>query len=187
MAAKNSKPVEYVELSGTINVLKKIPKGKTLIDNDKLKQLEKDNRRIGVLNIHAVFNESLEMSLILRFSKEDEKVEKLMGNISMVRKAGLAYALGIIDETALNDFAQIHDIRGRFAHSSNTGFTDKKVLKFVRKLSTAKGKKVTGKNSFKCFQSAMAKCIKCLNDAFQQGIYRLAAIESLKEREAKGD
>jgi len=185
MEAKNRKPVKYVELSATIT--NKIPKGMTLIDNDKLKQLEKDNERIEVLNIHAIFDEYLETSLILHFSKGDEKVKKLMGKISMVNKAGLAYALGIIDETALNDFAQIHDIRGRFAHSSRTNFTDKKVLKFVRQLSTAKDKKVTEKNSFKCFQIAKAKCIKCLNNAVQQEFYRLAAIKSLKEQESKGD
>jgi len=158
-----------------------------LIDNEKLKQLEKDNRRIGVLNIDAAFGEILEEILFLHFSKRNKKVKELMSTISIAKKAGLAYALGIIDEAARNDFAQIHNIRGRFAHSFGTSFTDKKVLKIVSRLSTAKGKKVTEKNSFKCFQNVKAKCIKSLNDAYQKEIYRQAAIQSLKEQEAKSD
>jgi len=99
----------------------------------------------------------------LTFSGRTKEVEKLMNSTNMVQKARLTYILGLIDKTVLNDLEQIHNIRNIFAHSFKASFADTKVLKFVRKLSTAKGQEVTAKNSFEFHLSARNKCMVHIN------------------------
>jgi DNA-binding MltR family transcriptional regulator len=182
MAAKGSKIPSYFELMKTADLFSKIPKGKTLIDVEKLDKLIKDENRIEAINWVSSFDNSLKILLILHFSQRDKEVKTLMNNINMIQKARLAYALGLFDKTALKNFAQIHDIRNRFAHNLGTSFADSKVLKFVRNLSTTQGRKVTEKNSYEFYISALEACLKNIVDAFQQEVYRQAALMSAKKK-----
>lgn len=195
MAAKDITDFSYAELVQHLDLLKKIPKDKKLIDISEFDKLKKNDERINVLDCDTVFDDFLKYLLMLRFSREGKDVMKLfepsIGGplVSLTHKARLAYALGIIDKTALNDYEYVHKIRNEFAHSTETSFGDTNVINHVQKLSPAKGHKATAKNSFNFFLGAQVKCLKWLKDAYQQEIYRLAAIESLKEKEqeAKSD
>lgn len=174
MGQISSKGSSYEHLMKHAGLLSKMPNGKTLIDTDKLKQLEKDNKRVGVLNIDTFFDGILKDIFMIRFSKRDKEIELFFDPnsggalVSLTNKARLAYALGIIDKTALNDFKYIHKIRNEFAHSVDANFADTEVITFVKKLSTAKGKNVTAKNSYKCFQSSEDKCLECLDEALDR-------------------
>ena len=75
------------------------------------------------------------------FPRRTKDVQKLMNGINMVQKARLAYILGIIDKMVLEDLKKIQEIRNKFGHSFEASFADTKVLRYVRNLSTAKGKK----------------------------------------------
>ncbi len=187
MAVKGSKIPSYIELMEHADLLSKIPKGKTVVDVDRLDKLFKDENRAEAIKWDFTFDDSLKKLLILHFSQRDEEVKKLMNNINMVQKARLAYALGLFDKTALKNFAQIHDIRCTFAHSINTSFADSKVLKFVRKLSTTQGLKVTKKNSLKFYISGLEACLTNIVDAFQQEVYRQAALQSGRIKENKSE
>lgn len=189
MAAKNSKPVKYVELSATIT--NKVSNEAPIDIAPVMVQLIEDKKRLGVINIDTIFDEFLKHILMLHFSKRDKKVKKLfepsIGGplVSLTYKARLAYALRIIDETALNDLENIHNIRNKFAHNTDASFAGTEVIKSVKKLSTAKGKEVTAKNSYKCFESTKDKCTECLieslNKAKRIEILRPAALQSGKE------
>lgn len=128
----------------------------------------KNEYRITVLDWDTIFDNFLKYLLMLRFLRRDKAVKKLfepsIGGplVSLTHKARLAYALGIIDITALNDFENIHNIRNKFAHNTSMNFSNTEVLKLVKKLSTAKGKKVTAKNSFEFSNSTADKCTECL-------------------------
>jgi hypothetical protein len=98
------------------------------------------------------------------FPQRTKEVEKLMNGINMVQKARLAYILGLIDKTVQHDLEQLHEVRNIFAHSRSASFANTKVLKFVRKLSTAKGQEVTAKNSYKFYEDAESKCVRHLHD-----------------------
>jgi len=178
MAAKGSKRQSLFELMEHADMFSGIPKGKTVVDVDKLDKLLKDENRVEAINWHFTFDDTLKNLLSIHFSQWDKEVKKLMNNINMVQKARLAYALGLFDKTALKNFAQIHDIRNTFAHSFGTSFADSKVLKSVGKSSIAKGRKVTAKNSYKFYKSALGACIKNLKEALQQEEYRQAALRS---------
>ena len=193
MAAKDITDLSYAELMKHAHLFSGIPKDKKLIDINEFNKFQKHDMRINVLDWDTIFDDYFKYILMLRFSKKDKDVKKLfepsIGGplVSLIHKARLAYALKIIDKTALNDFENIHNIRNKFAHNAEMNFDNTEVLKLVKKLSTAKGKKVTAKNSYECFSSVTSKCVKCLKEASQQEFYRLAAIKSLKEQEAKGD
>ena len=114
MTAKNSKPLKYVELSSTITNKKS---NELSIDIGPLmEQLLENKKRLEAINIDIVFDEVLKHILTLHFSKRDKKVNNLfepsIGGplVSLTFKARLAYALGIIDKTVLNDFENIHNI-----------------------------------------------------------------------------
>lgn len=178
MAAKGSKP-DYTKIASYFT---DIPEGSTTINIERLNKLFTDEKRVEALNWDAFFNESLKRLLFLHFSRRDNEVKKLMENINMVKKARLAYALGLIDKTALKNFAQIREIRNRFVHNLGTSFADSKVLKFVGKLSTTQGLMVTAKNSFKFYTSALRACLTNIQEALQQEVYRQAALRGWKKK-----
>lgn len=162
MAAKGRIGIAYAEWMKINDLLSKIPEGQTLVDL--IDKLFEDEMRIGVINWDTFFDNNLKSLLMLRFSREDKAVKKLfepsIGGplVSLTSKARLAYALGIIDKTALNDFENIHNIRNKFAHNTKMNFANTEVLKLVKKLSTAK--EGTAKNSYDCFAIAIYKCLK---------------------------
>jgi DNA-binding MltR family transcriptional regulator len=149
MPAKSSKRLSYSELANKFSKIPGIPKDKELIDIDKLKKLEKDKERIGVINWDTAFDQILKEILCVHFSRENKNVTKLfepaIGGplVSLTHKARLLYAMGLIDSEALKDLEHIHKIRNEFAHSVETDFSDAKVLKHMKNLSTSKGHKVS--------------------------------------------
>ena len=185
MVAKRSKAPSYVARVGLIY---ETPEDKRT-DNPPIDiaplmdQLIEDRKRLGVIISDTIFDDSLKTILIMRFSRENKDVKKLFDPsiggplVSLTHKARLAYALGLIDKTALNDFEHIHKIRNKFAHSIKASFADTEVLKFVRRLSTAKGRKVTATNSHKFYKSANDKCTTYLKERWQHEIYRQAAMQ----------
>ncbi len=188
MAAKSSKGPNYAELA---EYFSGVPAGKTLVDLDELNKLLEDTKRVQVINWDTMFDHSLKNLLLIHFSRRNKNVQKLFEPsnggplVSLTHKARLAYALGIIDKTFLNDLEHIHKIRNEFAHSIEINFSDTKVLKFVEKLSTAKGHKVTAKNSHTLYKNANNKCLKSLKKVSQQEIYRQAMLQEAKKKGQK--
>lgn len=156
-----------------------------LIDHKHLKMAMENEKWVEAITTDCGFNRMLENLLILHFLKRDKNVKKLFDPsingplVSLIHKARIAYAIGLIDKTSLNDLEQIHKIRNEFAHSIKMHFTDTKVLKFVEKLSTSKGHKITAKNSYKFYKRAVEQCNQCLimgcNKALEQEINRQVA------------
>lgn len=151
MAAKDNKPRKTLDLGPTI--APKVSMGR--------KQWEKamKNQKRAHAILQPIGLDILLAAIIERnFQQRTKDVQRLVNGINMVQKARLAYILGLINNTVLNDLEQIHEIRNKFAHSFDASFSYTKVLDFVRKLSTAKGQEVTEKNSFEFYDSAGAKC-----------------------------
>jgi len=152
MAGKDSKPRKIVELSATART------AKVSIDRKQWEKAMEDQERsiaiLGPIGLDILLAAIIGMS----FPQRNEDVQKLMGGINMVQKARLAYILGLINKIVLEDLEQIHEIRNRFGHSFEASFAFTKVLKFVRKLSTAKAHEVTPENSYKFYHSAGTKC-----------------------------
>lgn len=129
------------------------------ISRDEWDEAMEDQKRATVI-VSDIGIDILLAGIIERtFPQRTKDVQKLMNGINMVQKARLAYILGFINKMVLGDLEQIHEIRNKFAHSFEPSFADTKVLKFVRKLSTAKGQEVTEKNSYKFYKSAGIKCV----------------------------
>lgn len=187
MPAKTSKGLSYSELINKFSKLPGIPKDKELIDINKLKKLKKDEERIGAINWDTTFDQILKEILCIHFSREDKNVTKLfepsIGGplVSLTHKARLLYAMGLIDAEALKDLEDIHKIRNEFAHSIKADFSDTKVLKHIKNLSTSKGHKVKGTDASIYFNSAIAKCIEHIKVALQQEEYRQATLKSGKK------
>jgi hypothetical protein len=162
MAAKDSKTVKkMVDLGPTLT-------GKVSIDRKQWEESKEDNKRsdaiLGDIGLDILLGSIIEGS----FQQRTKEVERLINSINMIQKARLAYILGLIDKTVLNDLEQIHEIRNKFSHSFEASFAHTKVLKFVRKLSTAKGQEVTEKNSDKFYESAGAKCVDHIMAVFDK-------------------
>jgi len=151
MAAKDSKHSKIVELVAA-------RAAKVSIDRKQWEKAMKNQKRAHAI-LQPIGLDILLAAIIVRnFPQRNEDVQRLANGINMVQKARLAYILGLINKTVLEDLEQIYEIRNKFAHSFDASFAYTKVLDFVRKLSTAKGQKVTEKNSFKFYESAGAKC-----------------------------
>jgi len=163
MAAKGSKRPDYSKIAKIPEYFPGMGTGKTLIDIHTLDNLRNDSARIGVIIKDTIFDAVLRGILMLYFPQGDEAVKKLfepsIGGplVSLTHKARLAYALGLIDKTGLNDFEHIHKIRNEFAHSTEMSFANATVVRYVQKLSTAKGRKVTGKNFLQTLRQCHAR------------------------------
>jgi len=185
MAAKNRKGSDYNKIAKIAKIatdlLPSIEKAKKLPDKDMIDRLRDDWKRIGVINMDTIFDSLLKNVFILYFVQTDKAVKKLFDPsiggplVSLTYKARLAYALGLIGETALNDYEYIHKIRNEFAHSTNTSFADAKVISHVQKLSTARGHKATVKNSFEFYEEATHVCMDGISDALEQTRKQLKA------------
>jgi len=146
-----------------------------IIDIGEFNKLQKDVKRIGVLNLDTIFDRVLEKFLwFLCFTRPKDKIVEQLFNppngflVSLTNKAKLAYALGFIDKTVQSDLEQIHRIRNEFAHSAEADFANEEVIKYVRKLSTAKGKRVTKKESYKLYKKATNMCAENLSKVIEQ-------------------
>jgi len=186
MASKDGKEVS---LSATIKPFTRIPAGKTLIEVDKLDKLMEDKKRATVIIQDTFLDQTLKELLgDLHFLRQDKEVKKLfepsIGGplVSLTHKARLAYALRLIDKTVLKDLEHIHNIRNKFAHSIKMNFADTEVVKSVGNLSTAKGLKVTVKNSYKIYKDATSKCVLYFIVVFKQEQFRQAALMMGKEK-----
>lgn len=178
MAKKGSKLPSYHELLNKFGSIQNLPKGKILIDISKFDKLQKDMKRIEVLNLDTVFDQVLRRILcFLCFPRPKDKIVEQLFNplyngflVSLTNKAKLAYALGLIDQTLRSDLEQIHRIRNKFAHNVEADFANKEVIQLVKKLSTAKGK---GKQdienkSYTLYRKAADACAGSLAKALDQ-------------------
>jgi len=57
MAAKGSKGLSYAELMKHADLFSKIPKGKTVVDVDRLDKLFKDENRVEAINWDSAFDD----------------------------------------------------------------------------------------------------------------------------------
>ena len=94
-----------------------------LVNRKQWETAMEDKKWLGVINWDTIFDDDLKSLLMLHFLPKDKDVKKLfepsIGGplVSLTHKTRLAYALGIIDKMALNDFENIHNIRNKFAHN----------------------------------------------------------------------
>ena len=191
MATKKSQGPDYAKIAKlaelATDLLPSIETAKKLPDKDMIDRLRNDWKRMGVINMDTIFDSLLKNIFILYFVRHGKAVEKLFDPtiggplVSLTHKARLAYALGMIDETALNDYENIHKIRNEFAHSTGASFTDAKVIRHVQKLSTARGHKATAKNSFEFYEEATHICIDGASDALRETHKQLDAREKDKK------
>lgn len=154
MVGKDSKPKQKVDLKTTqpVKISMNIEQWEKSMEN------EKRSRTIqGYLGFDILLRDIIKRN----FPERTKEVKKLMNssNMNMIQKARLAYILGLINKTILNNLEQIHEIRNEFGHSFEASFANAKVLKFVRKLSTAKGQEITEYNSYDFYERAISFCI----------------------------
>lgn len=178
MAAKVTKSSDHAENAEMAKIAKYLLPGMSLdkmLDKDALDELRNDWKRAHVVNTDALFDSILKNFLTMYFYKDQDKVvEKLFDPniggplVSLTHKARLAYALGLIGETTLNEYEGIHKIRNEFAHSRDASFADPKVIRHIQKLSSAKGHKVTAKNSYGFYEEAIHVCLDGLAEALRQ-------------------
>ena len=122
--------------------------------------------RAKVLISDAVFDDLLQSLLEVNFSQKDKDVAKLFDHknngplCSLTQKARLAYALGLINKTALNDLNRMHIVRNRYAHLQKPSFSDPEIAKACSKLSTTKGHKVTANNYMEFYTMATRKYLE---------------------------
>lgn len=129
------------------------------VDQEQWDKAMEDKKRSTAIQQPIAFDIMLAAIIRPFFPGRNKDVKKLMDGINMVQKARLAYLLELIDKKVYNDLEQIHGIRNKFGHRFDASFAQTKILKLVEKLSTAQGKEVTPKNSFKFYESASAKCV----------------------------
>ena len=150
-----------------------------------------DSKRVYVITSDSILDTLLENLLKIIFSRWNKEVEKLFkpdigGPLaSLTHKARLAYSLGLIDKTALDDLRQTHNIRNIFAHGIEASFADAEVCKACTKLSTANGRKVTAKNSYKFYQDATNKCLRYISEGTRQEVIRKAMRQEISKKPKK--
>ena len=170
----------------------KIPKdvGMRLSYNEWQKVME-DKKRVYVITSDSILDAVLKNLLKIIFSRWNKEVEKLFNPeiggplVSLTNKARLAYSLGLIDKTALDDLRQTHNIRNIFAHGIEASFADAEVCKACTKLSTANGRKVTAKNSYKFYQDATNKCLRYISEGTRQEVIRKAMRQEIKKKSSQ--
>ena len=161
--------------------------GKTLVSISSLGSLKADSKRVQVIDGDTLLDVCFKEILTLYFSQSDKNVMKLfepsIGGplVSLTHKARLAYALGLIDKTTMNDSEYMHKIRNEFAHSIDASFTKTRVIKLVGKLSTVKNHEVTARNSYRFYNSAIAKCWRSFSETFKQEANRQAMLKEVKK------
>lgn len=170
MATKKTKKQSFMEAAHLLDWGKL--GNKVSIDRKKwLAAIENQNRSTAILQPIG-FDILLGFIIERAFPQRRKDVRNLMNGINLIQKARLAYILGLINKTVLKDLEQIHEIRNKFGHSFEASFAYTKVLKFVRKLSTANGHEVTEKNSYEFYSIALVNCFKHLVAVLQKQISR---------------
>lgn len=181
MATKKSNVKRYLE-----EVKKKVPTH-WLVWEQIMEKME-DAKRMEVLNRDTMIDTSLKDLLYFQFSREEKEVDELLfdpqrGTLAtMTSKAKLAYALGLIDKTTLNDLGKIHNIRNRFAHNTDMNFESDEVHKEVRKLSIAKGKKKSVWNSYKLYNTASKACSSTVLKAVVKEVNKVSERIKIKKK-----
>ena len=150
----NDKP----KSSGQLTKLKRKKPSTVKVAVKEWKETLEDQKRSTTILVDISFDILLADIIEGNFPQRTKDVQKLMNGINMIQKARLLYILGFIDKMVLKDLEQIHEIRNKFGHSFEASFAFTKVLKFVRKLSTAKAHEVTPENSYKFYHNAGTKC-----------------------------
>lgn len=187
MAAKKSKRADPDLFSGILD-------GLEMIKGASPEKLFEDKKRVEVITWDAFFDNYLKFSLVMHFSRNenDKNVKELFDPnrgplVSLPTKARIAYALGLIEQTTLDDLKQIRKMRNKFAHSIKINFADKEIVGIVKDLSTVDEKNnVTAKNSYKFFKSALEKCEECLHKvAIQEGEKKIRRQKALLKRKKK--
>lgn len=185
MAAKKNKRADHDLFSGILE-------GLETIEGASPDKLFEDKKRVEVITWDAFLNNYLKFSLVMHFSRNDEHVEVLFDSnrgalVNLPIKARIAYALGFIEQTTLDDLKQIRKIRNKFAHSIKINFADKEIVGIVKDLSTVEDKNnVTAKNSYKFFKSALKKCEECLYKVVvQESEKKLRRQKALLKRKKK--
>jgi len=176
MAAKKSKSSTRNKTAMLAKLNSLVPRSHILMEMGMVEDLVKDKIRTQVLNYDTFLDNLLKDILNINFPRLMNKdVMKLFDPniggplVSLTNKARLAYALGLIDKTTLNDLEHVHKIRNNFAHNVQKEFVDTEVVRLVQKLSTAKGhNKVTPTNSYEFFDSAVSECMQRLQIIFDQ-------------------
>ena len=187
MAAKESKRADH-------DLFSVILEGLETIKGASPDKLFEDKKRVEVITWDAFFDNYLKFSLVMHFSRNenDKNVKELFDPnrgplVSLPTKARIAYALGLIEQTTLDDLKQIRKMRNKFAHSIKINFADKEIVGIVKDLSTVDDKNnVTAKNSYKFFKSALEKCEECLHKvAIQEGEKKIRRQKALLKRKKK--
>jgi len=141
---------------------------KVLVDPKLWESVKKDNRWYSVFFQDITLDWMLVAIIERTGLRRGKELKTLMYSINIVQKAKLAYCLGIINKTTIDDLEHIHEIRNIFAHNYKASFANTKVLKHVRKLSTAKGQEVTEKNSYKFYSDATTNCLDIIDAQYKK-------------------
>lgn len=188
MAAKKSKSSTRNKTAMLAKLNSLVPRSHMLMEIGTVEGMVKDKICTQVLIYDTFLDHLLKDILNMNFPRRVNKdVKKLFDPniggslVSLTNKARLAYALGLINKTTLNDLEHIHKIRNNFAHNVQMEFVDTEVVRLVQKLSTAKGhNKVKPTNSYEFFESAVFECQQRLQIIFDQEYYK--QIELLKAK-----
>ena len=109
----------------------------------------------------------LERILLRHFSRKDKEVQKLINILNIPQRLRLVYALGLVNKTTLKDINLMIDIRNALFHGLPKTFESVGVCNICKRLSTAKGQKITAKNSFKVYGKTVLVQLLCLLDAME--------------------
>ena len=147
--------------------LRETPTGKKLITISEFDELQKHKTQVMAIQRAIGFDKLLRYVILKGIFSQQRRVkefENFMNGINMIQKARLANLCNLIDDTTLKDLAKIHEIRNKFAHMMEADFTHKEILFHVRRLSIAKDKKVTKRNSYNLYDKATTKCLNYILD-----------------------
>jgi DNA-binding MltR family transcriptional regulator len=138
------------------------------------KDILKDKQRTKVIMMNTALDYSLAALVSTAFSRKDKEVQGLFNPTqngplnTLPKKAGLAYALNLIDKTTLQDLKNLHAIRNRFAHSIRPDFNDPEIKKRTKKLSTFNNQEITADNYLDFHDRAIEKCDKYIREKYHE-------------------
>jgi DNA-binding MltR family transcriptional regulator len=142
-------------------------------------EIQSHGLRAEVLVRDTFFDEILQNFLERTFRRADKVVLSLFDHssdgplCSLTSKAKLAYAVGLIDKQVLDDLKNMHIIRNRFAHLAKPDFTDAELAKACKKLSAAKGHKVTATNYIDLYRTTVVNCMQYLHQRLSEELKHL--------------
>lgn len=162
---------EFLITKKDIEWMMELPKN---VDRATLRKLKDDRISSIVINHDIGLDFILEVCLKMTFRQDNySEIKKLFDPysgilVSLIQKARIAYALGLIDKTTFKDITYLHKIRNFFAHRHRVKFTNPDMRKLCMKLSTAaKIKKFSSNKGLEFFVTAQSKCVKCIFDSME--------------------